>query len=496
MLLASLVASAAFMPVALSNPVGTIGTVTKQTSIQKLESGSELVALYSDPSYVDPIYVLSLHGTKPYDQGYDAATLFGKQIADNYQNLFDGLFKDMSRLEPKLQPVVEAFLDWQWTSYLSKEVPQEYIDELAGLSAGGIAAGVTSVDVGKASSWGITLANMPGDVEDIIYVLLDEFKAEKISDLTQEQQDLLPKVREAFKRFKGHHCSMFGVWGSRTQDGHLFSARNLDWLTDLGVNAYKLITVHHPADGHAHCTVGFAGIWGAMAGMSSQGLTAHEANLESKLSSFRGFPWILRLREVMKTASNIDQAMQVWTATNNTVGFNHMIGSANDQQSVCMETMSGYTATFGPMDPREDGALDPQTGEVYGYTLPEAVYRTNHGYDPVTQENYQWYGYHAYEDSKRRYKAIHDAFVGYETDGVKIGAPEAVVVTSTVGIKGDGTDENSCNPDLYLKGENIMSVTYDPTARTLYTAFEDGTGDNWVPAACNAYVKIDMTQWM
>lgn len=40
--------------------------------------------------------------------------------------------------------------------------------------------------------------------------------------------------------------------------------------------------------------------------------------------------------------------------------------------------------------------------EVYGFPLTNAIYRTNHGYDPVTQDNYQWYGYHAYEDSKRR----------------------------------------------------------------------------------------------
>lgn len=37
-----------------------------------------------------------------------------------------------------------------------------------------------------------------------------------------------------------------------------------DWLTDLGINKYKLITVHHPPGGYAHATVGFAGIWGAM----------------------------------------------------------------------------------------------------------------------------------------------------------------------------------------------------------------------------------------
>jgi hypothetical protein len=40
-----------------------------------------------------------------------------------------------------------------------------------------------------------------------------------------------------------------------------------------------------------------------------------------------------------------------------------------------------------------------------------------------------------------------------------------------------------------------MSITYDPSTKTMYTAFEDGSGDAWVPAACNGYVKIDMSQW-
>ena len=45
------------------------------------------------------------------------------------------------------------------------------------------------------------------------------------------------------------------------------------------------------------------------------------------------------------------------------------------------------------------------------------------------------------------------------------------------------------------QANNIMSITYDPSALTLYTAFEDGEGEDWVPAACNGYVKIDMAQW-
>ena len=281
---------------------------------------------------------------------------------------------------------------------------------------------------------------------------------------------------------------MYGVWGERTVDGHLYSARNLDWLTDLGINQYKMITVHHPSDGgYSHCTVGYASVWGALAGMSSQGITAHEANLESKLSSFQGYPWLLRLRDVMSHTKDLDGAMALWAATNNTVGFNHMIGSSNDQKAIAMETMSGYTAYFESMDSREQDAIDPATGEIYGAPLTDAVYRTNHGYDPVTQDNYQWYGYHAYEDSKRRYMKIHDS--------VKISIKEAVTVTSAIGIKGDGTDEDNCNPDLYLKAENILSVTYDPTNSYMYAAFEDGSGDDWIPAACMPYVAIDMSQW-
>lgn len=64
--------------------IGTIGTVTSQVSMQKLDSGSELVALTSTPAYTDPIYVVSLHGDTPYEQGYDAGVLVGQQFVDNY----------------------------------------------------------------------------------------------------------------------------------------------------------------------------------------------------------------------------------------------------------------------------------------------------------------------------------------------------------------------------------------------------------------------------
>ena len=496
MLVFALVA-AALTGAAVAKPIGTIGVVSKQEVVQKLDSGSELVKLYTEPAYSsNPIFLLNILGDSSYNQGFDAGMLFGAQHLENYQNLFDALFKALPKglLQPALQKVVEEFMDWQWDSYLSQELPEEYLDELKGLTEGGIAAGVDG-DVGVALSRGITLANLPGDVQDIIFVLIDEYKASKRDSATPAQLALIDKLKEVFAHYRGHHCSMFSVWGSRTTEGSLFSARNLDWLTDLGINKYKLVTVHHPPNGIAHATVAYGGIWGALSGVSAAGLSVHEANLESKKDTYRGFPWLLRLREVMTKTDTLAGARSMWEATNNTVGFNHMVASASEKGAIAMETMAGYTAFFEPMDAREVDAVDPYTGDVYGYPLPEALYRTNHGYDPVTQENYQWYGDGQYDNSKRRYKQIYDSFVEYETNGEKIGAKEAVVVTSAIGIKGDGTDEYNCNPDLYTQGDNILSVTFEPGAQTLYAAFEDKAGEDWIPAACNPYVKIDLSQW-
>jgi hypothetical protein len=288
---------------------------------------------------------------------------------------------------------------------------------------------------------------------------------------------------------------MFGVWGSRTEDNRLFSGRNLDWDKDLGINKYKIITVHHPPSGNAHATVGFGGLWGALTGFSEKGLTVHEANLESSSDSFRGFPWVLRLRHVMSYANTLEEGLNIMLSTNNTVGFNHMIGSSSDNSAIAFETMAGYTAYFSDYDEREVGAIDPQDGEVYGFPLKESLYRTNHGYDPTTQERYQWYGTHAYANSKDRYNYFYNYFSQKEQDNQLVGASDAVEIVSIVGQKGDGSNEYECNPDLYYKGSNILSVAFDPSKTTMYAAWEDGTGDSWTPAACAPYIEIDMSQW-
>ena len=102
---------------------------------------------------------------------------------------------------------------------------------------------------------------------------------------------------------------MFAIWGNRTQDGKLFSARNLDWNKDTGINKHKLVTIVVPDDGsNPSVQFGFVGLFGTLTGMSSKGLTVHEANLEEDEITFDGFPWALRLRYIMEYADNIAEA--------------------------------------------------------------------------------------------------------------------------------------------------------------------------------------------
>jgi hypothetical protein len=59
--------------------------------------------------------------------------------------------------------------------------------------------------------------------------------------------------------------------------------RNLDWKTGIGFNRHKLITIYKIDNTIPHSTIGFSGMIGALTGMSAEGITVHEAGLDSDL---------------------------------------------------------------------------------------------------------------------------------------------------------------------------------------------------------------------
>lgn len=74
---------------------------------------------------------------------------------------------------------------------------------------------------------------------------------------------------------------------------------NVDLFWNSGINKHKLITVYNFTGEIPYATIGFAGLVGALTGMSAGGLTVHEAGNDNQKETFLGFTWSLRLRHIM-----------------------------------------------------------------------------------------------------------------------------------------------------------------------------------------------------
>ena len=70
-----------------------------------------------------------------------------------------------------------------------------------------------------------------------------------------------------------------------------------------------------------------------------------------------------------------------------------MVASASDRAALVIETNAVTSAFFNANDPREASAtyIDPMTQNVsrIGFPLQEAVFRTNHGYDPTIRAKFE-----------------------------------------------------------------------------------------------------------
>lgn len=292
----------------------------------------------------------------------------------------------------------------------------------------------------------------------------------------QRNYQKVASIISKFIKKVGINCSFFAAWGSRTVDGKLYSMRNLDWEENTGVNRNKLVTVWHIDGMIPHLTLGYPGVLGALTGMSAAGLTVHETGLSSHFSTEMGFQWTLRMRYIMMHAKNLQEALAIWKATNNTLGMNFMISSASDLSSghpaIAMETMRAYTAFFQDGDSRENGTIfiDPKTNQKYvaGHSMKEAIFRTNHAYDPTIVKNLRTPRLSIHSDTMIRYQLLSKSFQQYEEQGVKMGPEESLNLTAVLGDKGS---EKFLSCENNFRGSNVISVTYDPENLLMWAGF-------------------------
>ena len=496
--------------------------------------------------YDSPVYLLVLQGSH-YDMGYVLNVLlhthitlplppsshstltaprnrydYGKLVGSRVTTLASLFLHNLISKDAVLQDAVREFCVWQYEDYLGHYTPEIYVDEISGIEAADPAAARDVKTI-------ITLANFPGTITDLKYVLEREIfgphgpsaadyaagYGDVVGDLERHLVGVLGMEAERASvlaagfnalvaaEYESFGCSMFAIWGSRTDDGSVYSARNLDWSSATGAATGKMVTVFKPNDGgNAHMTAGFIGFYGSLAGVSSKGISVHEANLEEDEISFYGMPWVLRLRYIMEKSDSLDSALSLWDDEHNTVGFNFGIMSNPDTAGVVIETNDEISQVFADDSPMEADAHIMKDGEriQLGYPMKDAVYRTNAPYGNVTMKDYLW-SIGATSNSQLRYRLIQQGFLDYQEAGVKVGLDQALNITAIVAQKGKqepSGDPYHCPPagQPTPNGSSVLSVTNQLNTLTSLIAWGNGPASSWRSACCNTYIVFDLSKWL
>lgn len=455
------------------------------------------------------IRVLELSGS-PEQVGFAYGELMGREAEDLYK-IWVGF-----RVNASMIPVI----DWLWDCLLVPHTPDSFISELKGVRRGGESVGVRDLD--RILSRVVTVSNLPADAQNIQAVIEDGIQrvgppsnssscARRVPAMRAAAASLAEGTELPTLRSTGH-CDFFAAWGPMTEDGRLISTRNLDITADTGISAHKLVTVYRIDGQHPYATFGFSGYFGALAGMSSAGITVSEANLDNGRVSFDGIAWPIRLRQLLGRAESLAEAKRMWASINNTAAFNFLVGSASDAPAgpaaVALETVFGYNGEFeGDSEVEANATYACINGTVtdgracewpnnggtavrIGEPMRDAVFRSNHALNPRVMKTQE----PLWNDTVMRYLLLHDRISEAADGKLRITAEKAVNITSLLGIK--GSDYGSCDPSTFNEDStHVLSVVYDPSKAEAYVAWEDGHAKTWTPAACNAYVRMDMRPW-
>ena len=283
-------------------------------------SGNSSLFEISAPGYSSPFRLVDLRGDSRHALGFAYGQLLGPFIPLAFESLYAAVIGN-STIE---KDVLDAFLLFEFDAYVSKHTPKAYLDEIQGVIDGAQSVGV---NVASLVRQGIVISAIAtGDVTFDIETLLRQEcldavsaplrvlcrliptslgRAPTLATTTEHEplaedsvfdagvRALAAEVRAVISTLGRTRagCSHFGVWGrSVAKAGTLFTGRNLDWLADTGLAAYKTLEVWHvprselaaaaaigvPAV-EASVGLSYAGLMFPLAGMSSAGLTVHEA---------------------------------------------------------------------------------------------------------------------------------------------------------------------------------------------------------------------------
>ena len=218
------------------------------------------------------ITVLHVMGGNYYSLGYHHGRLLAPQA--------EACVKEVERAAEKFIPkealkllsekgkrkMVDATLDRAW-ALMERFVPQEDMEEMAGLADGLKAAGVTGIDLA-----------------------------------TIHRVHAIPDLGET-------SCSALVAKGSATRDHHVYQLRILDYGGGFGLEKRPLITVYHSnrTNENAFIDIGWIGFVGLVSGMNEKGVAISEMGYGNPPGeTLAGEPMIFLLKRALRHADSAE----------------------------------------------------------------------------------------------------------------------------------------------------------------------------------------------
>lgn len=129
------------------------------------------------------------------------------------------------------------------------------------------------------------------------------------------------------------HCSGFAVFGEATEDGRLYHGRILDYIRGMGLEESAIVMIMNPSAGYRWVNVGYAGFTGTVTAMNECGVAIGEMGGDG-WGDWDGKPMAQLMREVMETASSVEEAVGIFERGPRTCEYYYVISQANPNHAV------------------------------------------------------------------------------------------------------------------------------------------------------------------
>jgi hypothetical protein len=132
------------------------------------------------------------------------------------------------------------------------------------------------------------------------------------------------------------HCSGFAIMNSATKDGTLYHGRVLDYAIDWGLQDHAVVIIYEPEGGIPFVNISYAGFVGCVTGMNARSVSIGEMG-GGGLGHWQGMPMALLVRHALAHAETLDEALTIFEETPRTCQYFYVVADGKTNEAVGME---------------------------------------------------------------------------------------------------------------------------------------------------------------